>query len=169
MSTFPEPNSIPPAYFYNMQGLSNWLNNHPTYKQYFINYPNEFPNLYSQSTINNLILFTPNSTMSSIYSNYNIENVPLAPFVTTLSQYQSMKYRDQFNLFINVYTHNSNAYVNYVSTGSSPIYYSFRSYKDLMEYKASVALMNKLYPFDAMANGTNENGSTLGWRIPFPL
>jgi hypothetical protein len=29
--------------------------------------------------------------------------------------------------------------------------------------------VNKLYPFEAMANGKNEHGSTLGWIIPFPL
>jgi len=29
--------------------------------------------------------------------------------------------------------------------------------------------VNKMYPFDAMAMGTNENGVALGWVIPFPM
>jgi hypothetical protein len=39
----------------------------------------------------------------------------------------------------------------------------------MMNYKASVPVINKLYPFDAMAKGKDENLSTLGWVIPFPL
>jgi hypothetical protein len=30
-------------------------------------------------------------------------------------------------------------------------------------------MINKMYPFDAMLNGTDENGETLGWIVPFPL
>jgi hypothetical protein len=51
----------------------------------------------------------------------------------------------------------------------NPIYFRFQTYKEYTEYKSSVAMVNKMYPFDAMALGTNENGSTLGWVIPFPL
>jgi len=51
----------------------------------------------------------------------------------------------------------------------NPIYFRFQTYKEYTEYKSSVAMVNKMYPFDAMAMGTNENGSTLGWVIPFPL
>jgi hypothetical protein len=51
----------------------------------------------------------------------------------------------------------------------NPTYFRFQSYKDYTEYKSSVAMVNKMYPFDAMAMGKNESGSTLGWVIPFPL
>ncbi len=162
---FPAINSIPPATFYNIQGLANWLNLNPQYKQFFVGY---YPYLYNQSTINNLIS-TSNPSTSSIYYNYNIENVPLFSNVTTLSQYQSRQYTEQLELFRRVYAHNSNAYVNYIDTGKAPIYYSFRTYQELTQFKSSVALVNKLYPFNAMAYGTNENNVTLGWNIPFPL
>ena len=153
---FPDPNTIPPPEFYTMQGLASWLNQHPTYKGYFINYPNQFPCLYAMT-----------STLSTM--NYNIENVPLAPFVTTLSQSQSRKYTDQLTLFRKVYAYNSNAYINFVNTGVNPVYYRFQTYQELMNYKASVSLVNKLYPFDAMLYGTTEYGDTLGWYVPFPL
>ena len=158
-STFPSTNSIPPPSFYDIRGLANWLNNNPTYKQYFIRYPDVFPVLYSNKDLLEYIG----------YNNFNIENVPLASNITTLSQYQLMKYTEQLNLFRQVYAYNSNAYVNYVTNGATPVYYRFQTYKEQNDFKSSVALVNKLYPFQAMANGANVNGSTLGWIIPFPL
>ena len=175
-STFPSTNSIPPPCFYNMQGLSNWLNNNPTYKHYFINYPRYFPNLFVSTG-------GVGSTLST--ARYNLENVPLSPLITNLSQYQALQYRQQLSLFQKVYSYNSNAYMNYANNVSTingytalgstfsgvvnPIYFRFQTYKDYTNYKASVAMVNKMYPFDAMAMGANENGSTLGWVIPFPL
>ena len=153
---FPSTNSIPPACFYNIQGLSTWLNQYPSYKQYFINNPNMFPNLYSMT-----------SSLSSI--GYTTENVPLSPLVTTLSQTQLRLYTNQLQTFRKVYEFNSNAYVNSLATLGSPIYYSFESYKELSQYKASLGLVNKLYSFNVMANGKNDNGNTLSWIIPFPL
>ena len=192
-STFPSTNSIPPPCFYDMQGLSHWLNVNTGYKQYFINYPRHFPNLYAMT-----------STLFS--TGYNIEKVPLAPLITNLSQFQAQRYTQQMSLFRKVYSHNSNAYMNYAINTSSingstalastisntvnpitlstlrgqqaqiprlslvnPTYFRFQSYKEYMDYKSSVAMVNKMYPFDAMAMGKNENGSTLGWVIPFPL
>lgn len=192
-STFPSTNSIPPPCFYDMQGLSYWLNHNPSYKQYFINYPRHFPNLYAAT-----------STLST--SGYNIEKVPLAPLITNLSQFQAQRYTQQMSLFRKVYSYNSNAYINYAINTSSingstvlastisgttqpstlstlrgqqaqiprlsvvnPTYFRFQSYKEYNDYKSSVAMVNKMYPFDAMALGKNENGSTLGWVIPFPL
>lgn len=174
---FPTPGSIPPACFYNRQGLANWLNHNPDYKQYFINYPDTFPYLYDDSTIQNFINYYPlglnlstgSTILSSIYTTYDIRNVPLAANVITLSQYQSMKYEEQIKKFREVYTYNSNAYVNAINTNTAPIYYSYSSYKEMLELKNGVRLINKLYPFDAMANGRNQWGSTLGWIIPFPL
>jgi len=192
-STFPSTNSIPPPCFYNMQGLSNWLNNNPTYKHYFINYPGHFPKLYATT-----------STLST--SGYNLEKVPLSPLITNLSQFQAQQYTQQLNLFRKVYSYNSNAYMDYANNTSTiygstvlastisgttqpstlstlrgqqsqiprlsvvnPTYFRFQTYKEYNDYKSSVALVNKMYPFDAMARATNQNGATLGWVIPFPL
>jgi hypothetical protein len=151
-STFPGQNSIIPVCFYTRQGLPTWLNQNPTYKRFFVNYPNLFPGL---------------STMTSTLSTmeYNIENISLPPFITTLSQQESHKNDTQFRLFTRVYEFNSNAFV----TSEMPVYYRFSSYDELTTYKASVGMMNKLFPFKAMLNGTDENGETLGWIIPFPL
>lgn len=165
---FPEQGSIPPVTFYTLQGLSSWLNQNPSYKQYFINYKDYFPYLYSQAAISELIS-TSQIPASSIYANYDIERVPLAPIVTTLSQYQNQQLRTQFDLFRRVYTHNSNAYVSSATLGTPPMYYRFYSAQERTECRAAVATMNRLYPFDAMMRGANENGSTLGWMIPFPL
>lgn len=192
-STFPSTNSIPPPCFYNMQGLSNWLNQNPTYKHYFTNYPEIYPNLVPMT-----------STLSSV--GYNVENVPLAPQITNLSQFQAQQYTRQLSLFRKVYSYNSNAYMNYVNNTSSiygstalastisnttnpstlstlidqqsqipplsvvnPVYFRFQSYNEYNEYKSSVFMVNKMYPFRAMAQGTNESGMQLGWVIPFPI
>ena len=175
-----------------MQGLSAWLNQNPTYKHYFVN-----SQIYT-----NLIPMT--STLSSI--GYNVENVPLAPQITHLSQFQSQQYTQQLRLFRKVYAYNSNAYMNYANNTSTiygstalastisnttdpsilstltdqqsqipplsivnPTYYRFQTYKEYNEYKSSVFMVNKMYPFAKMAQGTNENGEELGWVIPFPL
>ena len=166
LPAFPSTGSIPPPHFYNMSGLSTWLNQNPSYKMYFINYPNYFPYLYSQSTINEWSSMAngPFSSLYSMYANYDIERVPLSPLVTTLSQHQAIKYREQLDLFRRVYSYNSNAYVQGI-----PIYYRFSTTQELMEFRTSVSFINKLYPFEAMANGKNDNGSTLGWIVPFPL
>jgi len=158
-STFPSTNSIPPTCFYDIRGIANWLNNNPTYKQYFINYPNVFPTLLSNTGAINY----------DGLSGYDVQKVPLASNITSMSQVQLMRYTDQLKLFRRVYAYNSNAYVNYVTNGATPTYYRFQTYKEHNEFKSSVALVNKLYPFQAMANGANVNGSTLGWIIPFPL
>jgi hypothetical protein len=113
------------------------------------------------------------STLSSV--GYDPANVPLAPFVTTLSQYQLMEYSNQITLFRKVYTYNSNAYVKYTITGNPPIYYRFISYQEYTQYKSAVALVNKLYPFTGMANqylngDLEQNEFPDGsWVIPFPL
>jgi hypothetical protein len=161
-NTFPSTNSIPPACFFNIRGLPDWLNQNPSYKQYFINYPTQFP-----------YLFPMTSTLSSI--GYNIERVPLGPFVTTMSQGQSQVYQKQLALFHTVYEFNSNAYVNSLqnqinpTNQTTPCYWQFSTYQDRNEYRSAVSLVDKLYMFRAMADGQNEYGSTLGWVIPFPL
>jgi hypothetical protein len=170
LPVFPSTGSIPPPTFYTMNGLSTWLNQNPSYKQYFINYPKYFPYLYSQSTISewSSMASGPFSSMYLVYANYNIENVPLSPLVTTLSQHQAIKYREQLALFQQVYSYNSNAYVR-SRDGSNPIYYRFSTSRELMEFRTSVSFVNKMYPFEAMANGTNGDGAMLGWIVPFPL
>jgi hypothetical protein len=157
LTSFPGPNSIPPACFYNKQGLAEWLNQNPTYKENFATtgaFPNLIPTNTYQSTLSTFGLST----------NYNAQNVPLCSNVQTLSQYQAQQYSTQLNLFHKVYTTNSNAYINYISTGQGPIYYNFATNQELNNYRASVQLVNKLYPFQAMAAA-----SSINWQIPFPI
>jgi hypothetical protein len=171
LNTFPASPSIPPPCFYNLNdGLAMWLNRNPSYKAYFIGYPRYFPYLYSQATVNEYVS-SGVIPVSTIGVSYNVENVPLQPYVITLSQYQGQKYKEQFNLFLKVYAYNSNAYVNYMNKNTTnPIYYRFINYNEYNNYKAGVSLVNKAYPFDMMANGYNPNtGSTLNWIVPFPL
>ena len=147
LSTFPSTNSIPPACFYNFQGLANWLNNNPSYKQYFTG-------IYQD-------LYQINSTLSSF--NYNPATVPLCSNVTSLSEYQGFQYNRQLSLFHRIYAYNSNAYVNYINAQTiSPIYYTFKDFQEQIEYRSAVGLVNKLYPFQAMADRA-------GWITPFPV
>jgi hypothetical protein len=174
MSTFPSTPSIPPASFYNLQGLAGWLNQNSSYKKYFV----------GQTDVSPYLLPITSSLSSFSLGQYDPANVPLTPFVTTLSQQQLMQYSNQISLFRKVYAYNSNAYVNYVSTATvspsahnSPIYYRFVSYQEYTQYKAAVALVNKLYPFTGMAN-QYLSGNVIdplntypdqSWVIPFPL
>jgi hypothetical protein len=153
LQSFPGPGSIPPSCFYNAQGLANWLNNNPIYKLNFAN-TKTFPNLYPASY----------STLFSTINlpGYNPENVPLCSNVTTLSQYQAQKYRTQLVLFHKVYSTNSNAYINFISTGQSPMYYTFATFQEKYDYNSAVALVNKLYPFKDMSEA-------VGWQVPFPI
>jgi len=50
-------------------------------------------------------------------------------------------------------------YFNY-----GPVYYNFFSYREKNNYSSAVQLVNKLYPFKAMAQATN-----LNWQVPFPI
>ena len=77
-----------------------------------------------------------------------------------MSYNQYKNYNNQLSLFKKVYTYNSNAYFGSQVSGVSPIYYRFRDYNELTEYKAGVALVNKLYNFNLMAEL---------WTFPFPI
>lgn len=155
LQSFPNPGSIPPITFYNILGLANWLNINPKYKSNFAE-TKTFPYLYPQYYSTVFSTFLPQG--------YNPENVPLTTNVINLSQYEALKYKNQIKIFHKVYATNSNAYINYISSGGikSPIYYTFQSYKEKYEYSAAVQLINKLYPFQDMANAAN-------WIIPFPI
>ena len=155
LQSFPAPGSIPPVTFYNMLGLANWLNLNPTYKNNYAS-TQTFPYLYPQS------YSTIFASTSSTFYGYNPQNVPLSATVTNLSQYQALKYNTQLHLFQKVYAINSNAYINYISTGKGPLYYNFLTYNEKNDYNAAVQLINKLYPFRDMAIATN-------WIIPFPI
>lgn len=164
MSTFPSTPSIPPASFYNIQGLAGWLNQNSSYKYFFV----------GQTDVSPYLLPMTSSISTFSFGQYDAANVPLAPFVTTLSQQQLLQYSNQISLFKRVYAYNSNAYVNYTTTGKPPIYYRFITYQEYTQYKASVALINKLYPFNAMANGNSTISNVpsipqLSWVVPFPL
>lgn len=153
LQSFPGQGSIPPASFYTIQGLANWLNNNPTYKLNF-SYTGEFK-----------LLIPPEMVTSSLSTmGYNIYKVPLSSNVTTLSDHQSHKYRSQLQLFNKVYTTNSNAYISSIINNQLPTYYTFSSYTEKYEYNSAVQLVNKLYSFKAMADAPGVN-----WIIPFPL
>ena len=127
----------------------------PSYKQYFVYDTDIFPNLVPMT-----------STLSSV--GYSPQNVPLAPLVTNLADQQARKYQDQLALFRKVYAYNSTVYTNSLQ-GATPIYYTFQTYAQLNGFKEAKQLVNKLYPFDRMTLSQNQNGSTLGWIVPFPL
>jgi hypothetical protein len=154
LPVFPNENSIPPACFYNINGLAGWLNLHPEYKLNF-----------SYTGIFLPYLIPPELVTSSLVNlGYSQEKVPLCSNVTTLSQHQALKYNSQINLFQKIYTINSNAYTNYVNTGQPPVYYNFSSFNEKYEYNSAVALVNKLYDFKAMADA-----SGVHWQVPFPI
>jgi len=147
---FPSTNSIPPACFYTMNGLAGWLNANPSYKQYFI----------GTGAFDTLLPIT--SSLSTL--GYNPAKVPLCSDVTVMSYQQQQQYNQQLQLFYKVYSTNFNAYViNYNNDGPGPIYYTFRDYQEYTQYKSAQSLVNKLYPFRAMAEA-----STLHWQVPFP-
>jgi len=174
--TFPTTNCIIPAAFFNRGGLAGFLNGNVSWKHYFVNPPTQLPYFYNVSTVNNNgytpydPVYPPNLYISSNYAGYNVESVPVQLCLTNLSQYQSLQYQGQIDIFKKVYNYNSNAYVNYkYNNAGGPIYYSYKDYAELNNYKEGVRIINDLYDFDMMARGTNEFGSTLGWFVPFPL
>ena len=175
LSTFPSTNSIPTPQFYTMQGLATYLNQNPGYKKFFVGYNRYFPYLYTDEYIEELVA---DGALPPFEYNYTNKNVPLQPYVIKLSDQQSRIYKQQFEIFRKVYTFNSNAYSNYrtvlsTTNGQSninPVYYRFQNYNEYTNYRAGVGLVNKLYPFNIMANGsTLVDGSTLNWIVPFPL
>lgn len=158
LQSFPGPCSIPPACFYNNQGLAGWLNNNPAYKENFA-----FESIFYFDRIPVLV---PSSFVWPELSSlgYKAVNAPLCTNVTTLSQYQAQKYQTQLRLFQKVYTINSNAYVSSITTGFAPIYYNFSTNSERSDYNSAVALVNKMYPFKQMSNAPGVN-----WQVPFPI
>jgi hypothetical protein len=157
LNVFPSINSVPPATFYTMQGLAKYLNQNPEYKPYFTGYTTVSPYLLPMT-----------STLADM--GYDPRKVPIAPMVKNLSQYQFLEYSQQLRLFQTVYSFNSTAYGNYVMNNIPPVYFRFQTYKEYTNFKSAVSVVNKMYPFDAMAYGTDpETGITLGWVVPFPL
>jgi hypothetical protein len=146
-----------------MQGLTMYLNQNILFKKYYTEWP-QFPYL----------TFFADALYPDVADTYDVENVPLPPLLSNLSQGQARQYEAQLALFRKVYDYNYNAYITYISqpAGSSagPRYYSFVDYKELNNYKAGLELVNRIYPFDLMANGYNVlTGVRLRWIVPFPL
>ena len=152
--SFPAQYSIPPSYlFIKTGGLAFWLNNNPSYKQFFVN-TEYFPTL-----------LPPNLITSSLSSQqYSYANVPLQSYVQTMSDYEARKYYQQLVLFHKVYTFNSNAYISSIQNGTTPMYYTFKDSQELTNYRAGTQFANKLAPFQVMAQA-----STLNWIAPFPV
>jgi hypothetical protein len=160
---FPRDSSIPPSCFYNMQGLSMYLNQNNMYKIYY-----EDTGLFPY-----LSAFTDN-TYPEATGLYLPENVPLPPLLANLSQGQLREYEAQLALFRKVYEYNYNTYITYISqppgSTAGPRYYSFATYKELNNYKAGLQLVNRLYPFTIMGNAQDSlTGVPLRWIVPFPM
>lgn len=154
LPAFPSTNAIPsPCLFVGMGGLAKWLNENPTYKSSFVN-TGYFPALLPSRFIV--------SSLSS--AKYNYEDVPLCSQVSLLSENQSRMYNQQLALFHKVYTFNSNAYVTSLCNGTTPMYYTFRDYQELNNYRSAAQLANKLAPFQVMAQANGVN-----WIAPFPV
>ena len=140
---WPYPGSNPPACFFNFGGFATFLNQNPSIKAELID------------------LFIPTVITSTISSlGFDAAKVPLASDVTTLSFNQGQDYNNQISLFTKVYTYNSNAYFTSQATDTTPIYYTFKTYQELTQYKSSVGLINKLYPFSIIGDI---------WTFPFPI
>ena len=160
---FPYDTSVPPACFYNIQGLTAYLNAHPQYKIYYADNP-QFPYL----------TIYIDSTYPEVTNTYQLTNVPLSPLLSNLSQNQIRQYETQLALFRKVYDFNYNAYKAYVlqppgATGG-PRYYTFTDYYELNNYKAGLQLVNRLYPFDVMGGAYDQyTGVPLRWIVPFPM
>jgi hypothetical protein len=160
---FPRDTSIPPSCFYNMQGLSMYLNQNNEYKLY-----------YADTGVFKYLSVFADNTYPEATTLYRLENVPLPPLLANLSQGQAREYDAQLALFRKVYEYNYNAYLTYKSqpAGSTagPRYYTFATYKELNNYKAGLQLVNRLYPFDVMGNAQDFlTGVPLRWIVPFPL
>ena len=160
---FPRDTSIPPACFYNMQGLSMYLNQNILFKTYYAD-TNLFPYL----------TFYADNIYPEAGTTYDVQNVPLPPLLSNLSQLQAQQYNAQLELFRKVYDYNYNAYLSYIAqpagSTSGPHYYTFANYKELNNYKAGLQLANRLYPFTIMAQAHNAlSGTPLRWIVPFPL
>ena len=160
---FPRDGSIPPACFYNMQGLPMYLNQNSQYKVYYSESP-----LFPYLTVYADILY-PDTV-----DTYDLTTVPLPPFLTNLSQSQAQQYESQLALFRKVYDYNHHAYIDYLSQPPGYTeghhYYTFSNYIELNNYKAGLQLADKLYSFETMSWAQNYlTGVYLRWIVPFPL
>jgi hypothetical protein len=158
---FPLDGSIPPVCFYTIQGLPMYLNQNVQYKIYYSDNP-QFPYLTQNA----------DAIYPAEFDTYDVETVPLSPLLSNMNTSQLLTYQQQLQLFRRVYEHNSNAYITYVSnpTDNGPIYYTFQNYKEMTNYKAGLQLVNRIYPFDIMANAHDHiTGVPLRWIVPFPM
>ncbi len=140
---WPEMGSNPPASFFNFGGFATFLNQNSALKAELIDY---------------FLPIVVTSTLSSL--GFDAAKVPLASDVTTLSINQGQDYNNELALFRKVYTYNSNAYFTSQAADTTPIYYNFKTYQELTQYKSSVALVNKLYPLNIISDI---------WTFPFPI
>lgn len=133
---------IPPASFFNINGI---------YSQRFVQ--------PAQRTFDNLYEY-----LKSI--NDKSEDPYNKPFenraVVHMSQSQKLIYENQIRLYQKVYQYNHDAYLYASQRGITPYYYRFKTASELSDFKAAVAILQKLY---------NVNGpyliQCLFW-IPFP-
>lgn len=117
----------PPASFFNLGGI---------YGQRFV-YP-------VQTTFDRLYARIYATDPSNAVDPFNNRNERL--WVQRMSQSQRSEYENQLAIFRRVYAFNAAAYQS-AATGltSSPFYYRFQNQTELSQYKAGVALVQKLY------------------------
>jgi hypothetical protein len=144
LPVFPAQNSIPPACFYNINGLAAYLNKNAPVKIALFYYL--FPSVVITSTMSSFGFSPASYTLSSL--------------VTYMQDSQLNIYNNEIALFQKVYGYNSNAYVTSLSTNKVPIYYTFKTAQELIQYRSGVSVLNKLYNFDIISDY---------WSIPFPL
>jgi hypothetical protein len=130
-------NYSPPATFFTINGLAGQFG--------FTPYSD------SISTINQLLVSTNNT--------FNIYNYIDSPVGTNLDSRQLQIYNQQLTQFRAVYSYNQAQYSTSQSTGSSPIYFRFITYKDQANFNMAVGLVNRLYSPQLMG---------IMFSIPFP-
>jgi hypothetical protein len=119
--------------FFNIRGI---------YGQRFGRYQSAFDNLYAIQEYNTIL----NGVITNPVDYFNNPAISI-PIVTNLNFQTQFKYEQQLTLFRKVYAYNLAAYYSMANKNpnGNPIYYRFTSASELSEFKAAMALINKLY------------------------
>jgi hypothetical protein len=116
----------PPASFFNLGGI---------YGQRFVS--------PMQTTFDALYTCIYATDPSNAIDPFN--NTDERLWVQRMSQWQRSEYEQQLRIFRQVYAYNLGVYRWAATTQNPPLYYRFRNQTELSQYKAGVALVQKLY------------------------
>ena len=122
MSTIKVPYA-PPSCFFTIEGITQQLQS-PTFATEYAYLSTVFSQAGIPFPVNQIEGYTP---------------------IKWLSIDQQRTYLQQLQLFRTVYDYNSIAYSTATVAGVAPTYFKFITYKDYINYKASISLVNKLY------------------------